>query len=162
MQKRFSRVLAFGTFDLLHLGHIWFLKQAAKLGKELWVVVARDKNVFKLKGYYPTQKESIRLKQIKNLPIVFKARLGQEDFNHRYKLVKSINPQVIVLGYDQHPSIKVAEQELVKHGLEVKVVRIKKGYKTGVYKSTLLKNSNIEIRNTKISDLVLRISDLIQ
>ncbi len=138
--------MAFGTFDLLHPGHLWFLKQAAKLGKELWVVVARDKNVLKLKGHLPIQSEVIRLTQIKNLPIVFKARLGQEDFNHRYKLVKIINPQVIVLGYDQHPSIKVAEQELTKHGLEVKVMRIKKGYKIGVYKSTLLKNNKLNVK----------------
>ncbi len=39
------RVVATGTFDLLHPGHIYYLEESKKLGDELWVIVARDMNV---------------------------------------------------------------------------------------------------------------------
>ena len=43
------KVMATGTFDLLHMGHIYYLKEAKKLGDILSVVVARDSTVRKLK-----------------------------------------------------------------------------------------------------------------
>ena len=39
------RVVATGTFDLLHPGHLYYLEESKKLGDELWVIVARDANV---------------------------------------------------------------------------------------------------------------------
>ena len=40
-----KKVICFGTFDILHLGHVNFFKQAKSLGDELVVVIARDVNV---------------------------------------------------------------------------------------------------------------------
>ncbi len=40
-----KRVVATGTFDILHPGHIYYLEQSRKLGDELTVIVARDANV---------------------------------------------------------------------------------------------------------------------
>ena len=40
--------MATGTFDILHMGHIYYLKEAKKLGDELVIVVARDFTVRKL------------------------------------------------------------------------------------------------------------------
>ena len=39
------RVVATGTFDLLHPGHVFYLEESARLGDELHVIVARDVNV---------------------------------------------------------------------------------------------------------------------
>lgn len=39
------RVVATGTFDILHPGHLWYLEQSAALGDELYVIVARDVNI---------------------------------------------------------------------------------------------------------------------
>jgi len=46
-------VLASGTFDLLHFGHVKYLEEAKKAGgknAELIVIVARDSTVEKRKG----------------------------------------------------------------------------------------------------------------
>ncbi len=39
------RVLATGTFDILHPGHLRYLSEAKALGDELYVIVARDSMV---------------------------------------------------------------------------------------------------------------------
>ncbi|HEY4500387.1 MAG TPA: adenylyltransferase/cytidyltransferase family protein, partial [Candidatus Paceibacterota bacterium] len=45
-----KRVMVFGTFDILHPGHLYFLRAAKKLGDYLIVSLARDVNVRKIKG----------------------------------------------------------------------------------------------------------------
>ena len=49
MKKRKKIVIA-GTFDILHPGHVYFLKEARKHGDSLVVVIARDETVKNLKG----------------------------------------------------------------------------------------------------------------
>ena len=51
--KKKKVVLASGTFDLLHFGHVKYLEEAKKAGgknAELIVIVARDSTVEKRKG----------------------------------------------------------------------------------------------------------------
>ena len=91
-------VMATGTFDLLHLGHIYFLKEAKKLGDKLVVVVATDATVRKLK-HEPVNPEQIRLNLIKELKVVDEAYLGYET--DMYKIVEELKPDIIALGYDQ-------------------------------------------------------------
>ena len=43
-------VLTNGCFDLLHPGHIYFLREAAKLGSQLWIALNGDQSVRALKG----------------------------------------------------------------------------------------------------------------
>ena len=69
------KVMATGTFDLLHLGHIYYLKESKKLGDKLVVVVATEATVKRLK-HEPVNPEDIRLKIIKELKIVDEAYLG--------------------------------------------------------------------------------------
>ena len=79
------KVMATGTFDLLHMGHIYFLKEAKKQGDTLCVVVATDATVRRLK-HEPVNPEEIRLNLIKELTIVDEAYLGYE--NDMYTIVK--------------------------------------------------------------------------
>ena len=58
------KVMATGTFDLLHMGHIYFLKEAKKLGDKLIVIVARDSTVRKMK-HEPVTPQEMRLQLIK-------------------------------------------------------------------------------------------------
>ena len=43
-------VLTNGCFDLLHPGHIYFLREASKLGSQLWIALNADQSVKALKG----------------------------------------------------------------------------------------------------------------
>ena len=121
------KVMATGTFDLLHMGHIYYLKEAKKLGDTLSVVVARDSTVRKLK-HEPVNPEEIRLDLIKEVKVVDEAYLGYED--DMYAIVEEIKPDIIALGYDQIHDENTIKSELKKRNLVAKVVRLSE-YKCG-------------------------------
>jgi FAD synthetase len=95
-----ERVLCCGTFDWLHPGHRSFLEQAARLGDELVVVIARDENVERLKGRRPGQDEETRRAAVAQVPEVKRARLGNRGADF-LRVVEEVAPDVIALGYDQ-------------------------------------------------------------
>ncbi len=117
------RVLATGTFEILHPGHLLYLEEAKKLGDELFVVVARDVNV-KRRKRTPIIPEKQRLKMVSALKVVDKAMLGSEK--DIYEPLYSIKPDIIATGYDQEFDEGELEQELRKRGFNSRVVRIKK------------------------------------
>ncbi len=117
------KVMATGTFDILHMGHIYFLKEAKKLGDKLIVIVACDSTVRKLK-HEPVTPERMRLQIIKELKIVDDAYLGQED--DIYKIVEVIKPDIIALGYDQIHDEEIINQNLKKRNINAKIVRLPK------------------------------------
>ena len=121
------KVMATGTFDLLHMGHIYYLKEAKKLGNTLSVVVARDSTVRKLK-HEPVNPEEIRLDLIKEVKVVDEAYLGYED--DMYAIVEEIKPDIIALGYDQIHDEDTIKSELKKRKLTAKIVRLSE-YKCG-------------------------------
>lgn len=133
-------VMAFGTFDILHPGHEFYLKQANALGDRLVVVVARDENVKKLKGEMPLNDEQKRLAIVKNLNFVNEVVLGDKEM-HKWAVVKRFHPTTIALGYDQWASIPSLRKELAKIGLHPEIVRIK-AFKPEKNKSSLLKKSD--------------------
>lgn len=102
-------VLVFGTFDRLHPGHQFFLDHAAKSG-DLHVVVARDQNVLRIKGHAPDQPEEDRKQAIQKLYPQAQVMLGNpEDF---LEPVRSVQPDLILLGYDQKLPPGVSEKDL--------------------------------------------------
>ena len=115
--------MATGTFDLLHMGHIYYLKEAKKLGNSLAVVVATDATVRKLK-HEPITPQDIRLNLIRELKIVDEAYLGHED--DMYSIVQEIKPHIIALGFDQIHDDATIKKELKKRNLDVQVVRLSK------------------------------------
>ncbi len=129
-------VMAFGTFDLLHPGHLYYLKQAKRFGDKLIVVVARDSTVHKVKKRFPKYDELERLEYIRELPYVDKAVLGYEE--DKYEIIEEINPDIVVLGYDQDAFTKNLQEELKRRGCKAKVIRVG-AYKADRYKSSKLK-----------------------
>jgi FAD synthetase len=117
---RVKRVVATGTFDLLHPGHLYYLHESRAYGDELHVIVARDANVrHKPK---PVNPELQRLRMVSALKPVDHARLG--DPIDMFRPIWEIRPAVITIGYDQHFSEEDLRKELLGRGLEIDVVRI--------------------------------------
>jgi FAD synthetase len=137
-----TKIMVFGTFDLLHKGHLHFFKQARKLAKKpcLIVSVARDKNVRKIKGKKPQLSEKRRLALVKNSKFVDKAVLGALG-DYVGHIIKQ-NPAIIALGYDQKAYTKGLKAILKKSGLIVKIKRLK-AYKPLVYKSSFFKKNKL-------------------
>lgn len=126
--------MAFGSFDILHEGHINYLNQAKKFGK-LVVIVARDSNIMKFKGRKPRNDENQRLRKVKELDFVDEAVLGKENI---FDVLDKFRPDFICLGYDQNTaSEEKINEELKKRNLKAKIVRLNP-YKENVYKSSKL------------------------
>ena len=132
-----KKVMAFGSFDILHEGHKHYLKEATSYGDYLIVVVARDENIIKFKGRKPRIDENHRLNKIKKLDFVDEAVLGDKD--DILKVLDEFKPDVICLGYDQKTINEgKLRLELKKRNLKAEVIRAKP-YKEHVYKSSKLR-----------------------
>jgi len=117
------RVMATGVFDLLHPGHLYFLREARKLGDELWVVVARDQTARRFK-HEPIMSEVSRVQMVEALKPVDRAVLGHQG--NIYDILDEIRPDVIAIGFDQvHDENRIVE-ECRNRGLATKVVRLPK------------------------------------
>ena len=114
------KVLVFGTFDVIHPGHVNFLEQARKRGEYLSAVVARDSTVKKVKDHLPVKKENERLAEIQKIGLVDEAILGNEG-GDPYAVVRQISPDVICLGYDQRTYVDGLQDELDRIGLKTKI-----------------------------------------
>ena len=128
--------MAFGTFDILHPGHLNFLKQAKNYGR-LIVIIARDKTVKQVKGKLPQHSEKQRLEAIKGLKLASEAVLG--SLTDKYAAIKKYKPDLIALGYDQTHFTENLRQEFKKLKLGIKIVRLK-SFKPEKYKTSILKN----------------------
>jgi len=115
-----TRVVATGTFDILHPGHLWYLKESAKLGDELYVIVARDANI-KHKPR-PVVPEEQRLIMVSSLSPVSCARLG--DLEDMYRPIRDIRPDIITLGCNQYFDPDELMRSLEHQGMPTQVIRI--------------------------------------
>lgn len=132
------RVLCFGTFDGLHLGHDAFLRQAAELGDEVWVVLARDVTVVHVKGQLPAINENDRLQALQAHPLVTEAHLGH--FEDKYQVIDEIRPHLILLGYDQQAFTEALESELIRRGHSIEIRRARP-YQADLYKTSKIRPS---------------------
>ncbi len=126
------RAMAFGTFDLLHKGHLHYLSEAAKSGTELIIVIARDARVEKKKGRLPIHNENERLEKVQNAFPKATVMLGDKD-DILAPLRKYI-PDILVFWYDQY----VPEAAIKENFPTMKVVRVW-GFEVETYKSSKLR-----------------------
>ena len=131
-----TRVMVFGSFDLIHAGHIEFLKEAKKQGDELIVVLARDSTIEDVKKHTPKYSEEERKNHMAATGLADKIVFGHHD--DKYRIIEELRPDVICLGYDQTFFTDTLSDELAKRQMHVKIVRLKP-YKEEVYKSSKLK-----------------------
>lgn len=133
-----KRVMAFGTFDHFHAGHESYLKQAKALGDSLFVIIARDKTVARIKGRRPGDPEKKRLAAVKASGLAEKVVLGEHG--DKYDVLRKYKPDVIALGYDQFTFTFRLEKFLIDHKMNTKVIRLNP-YRPKVYKTSLLRDS---------------------
>jgi len=119
-------VLASGTFDLLHFGHVKYLEEAKEAGgknAELIVIVARDSTVKKRKGKKPVMPENQRRSLVESLKVVDEAILGFEDFSID-KVIEKIGPDVIAVGHDQDGIEREVRKAVAEKRFNVQIARI--------------------------------------
>lgn len=139
LQGSEGRVMVFGTFDVVHPGHLSFFRQAKKLGDYLIAVVARDENSRRAKSHWPKNNEKSRVVSIRKVKLVDKAILGSRTYNF-YRTIRTHKPDIIALGYDQKPSIWQLKKDLKRHRINnIETVRLR-SYKPEIFKSSKLKS----------------------
>jgi cytidyltransferase-like protein len=116
-----KKVFVSGCFDILHSGHIAFLKEASEFG-DLYVGLGSDKTISDLKGRNTINSEQERLYMLEELKCVHKVFInrgnGILDFLDDMKALK---PDVFVVNEDGH----TPEKELIckEHGIDYKVLQ---------------------------------------
>lgn len=127
------KVLCAGTFDIFHIGHLYFFQEAKKYGDELIVIVSSD-NITKKNGKKTIHNQKERAEIIKNLRIVDKVIFG--DKKNILESIKKVKPSIVCLGYDQKLPNEI-EKYCEKNKIQIK--RIKKKYNTKKCKSSIIK-----------------------
>jgi len=118
-----------GVFDILHLGHITLLSQAATFSDILVVGINSDSSVKKLKGESrPVNPEAARALLVASLIMVDAVVIFDEETP--LELIKKIMPAVLVKGGDYTLDTIVGAPEVIKAGGEVKIIPIETGYST--------------------------------
>ncbi|WP_114780621.1 adenylyltransferase/cytidyltransferase family protein [Botryobacter ruber] len=116
-----NKVMVTGCFDLLHSGHVAFLKEAATYG-DLHVCIGNDDNIHQLKGRYPVNSQEERRYMIESLACITECRVnkgfGIIDF---MKELDEIQPSVFVVNEDGATPTK--EEICKQRGIEYKVLK---------------------------------------
>lgn len=102
-----KRVLTYGTYDLLHYGHIRLLKRAKELGDYLIVALSTDEfNEIKgKKAYHNYETRKKMLEAIRYVDLV----IPENDWNQKINDVKEYHVDVTVMGGDWEGNPKFEE-----------------------------------------------------
>lgn len=133
-----TRVMIFGTFDMIHEGHESLFSQARALADapHLIVSIARDSVVERVKGMRPRYAEAKRLARVSAHPLVDEAVLGDESGYVAH--IARVMPDIIALGYDQTGEfVDSLERDLAAAGIKVRLVRLR-AHSPHIYKTAKL------------------------
>ena len=118
-----------GCFDILHVGHIRYMQEAAKLGDILIVGLNSDASVKRLKGpERPVNNQDDRAEMLSSLEFVDYVVIFDEDTP--YELIKKIQPDVLVKGGDYNPDNVVGKDIVEARGGELKLLHFVEGKST--------------------------------
>lgn len=130
--ERVKLIMGFGTFDGIHPGHLNYFEQLKTIGEQVIIVVARDKNVLRIKGKSPYFSEAERYNALKEIQIIDQVVLGDPD--HFLKRIHEFKPNALGFGYDQNANL----EKLKKEFPSIKLFRLK-SFEPHQYKSSLLR-----------------------
>jgi glycerol-3-phosphate cytidylyltransferase len=127
-----KRILTYGTFDLLHYGHIRILKRAKELGDYLVVALSTDEfNATKgKKAYHSYETRKKMLEAIRYVDLV----IPENNWEQKLQDVKDYKIDVVVMGDDWAGSDKF---DYLKEYCEVKFLERTPGVSTTMIKNDL-------------------------
>ncbi len=135
-----TRIMVFGTFDMIHEGHEHFFEQARALADDPYLIVSvsRDLNAERVKGARPRRGEKDRLASVAAHPLVDEALLG--DGEGYVEHIRRMHPDVIALGYDQCGEYAdTLTADLARAGISARVVRLL-AHEPARFKTSLLRS----------------------
>lgn len=93
-----KRILTYGTFDLLHIGHVSIIKRAKSLGDKLIVGLSSDEfNSLKgKKAVYSYQERKEILESLEDVDLVIK----EDSWEQKIDDIKKFNIDILVMGDD--------------------------------------------------------------
>lgn len=94
-----KRVITFGTFDIVHVGHINILERAKSLGDYLIVGISSDALNMQKKGRTPVYSESDRVKIISSLRCVDEIFI-EHSLELKGDYIKEHDADLLVMGDD--------------------------------------------------------------
>ncbi len=105
-----KKVVVFGTFDIIHPGHIQVFKFAKNLADQLFIIVARDQNVNK--DFPLIHDENQRARNLKKYSLINQVILG--DKQNPLAFYEQIKPDLVILGYDQYKNVDLLKKLPIK------------------------------------------------
>lgn len=134
-----TRIMIFGTFDMIHKGHESLFMQARSLAKRPYLIVsvARDVSVARIKGAPPRTGEEERRALLAAHPLVDEAILS--DLDGYMPHIRAARPDIIGLGYDQFGEyVDRLEEDLRREGIQAAIVRLA-AFEPETYKTAKLR-----------------------
>jgi D-beta-D-heptose 7-phosphate kinase/D-beta-D-heptose 1-phosphate adenosyltransferase len=127
--QRKTIVFTNGVFDLLHVGHLRYLRQARALGDALVVGINSDRSVRAIKGpSRPVTPEKERAEILAALECVDAVVIFDEETPH--ELIAAIQPDVLVKGADWAEDAIVGRDLVEERGGRVVRVPVEPGHST--------------------------------
>lgn len=129
--KGLKVVFTNGCFDIIHLGHIDYLAEAAGLGNILVIGLNTDNSTRRLKGpTRPINDENSRAMILASFSFVDAVVLFDEETP--YNLIKTVQPDILVKGADYKPEDIVGYDIVMAKGGKVETLEYLKGYSTSL------------------------------
>jgi rfaE bifunctional protein nucleotidyltransferase chain/domain len=131
--KREGKTIVFtnGCFDIIHRGHVTYLKEAKNLGDILIIGLNSDDSVRRLKGESrPVNSQDDRAVVLSALRSVDYVVIFNEDTP--FDLINAIKPDILVKGGDYSPENIVGADIVTANGGKVVVIPLVPGKSTSL------------------------------
>ncbi|MBF9297125.1 glycerol-3-phosphate cytidylyltransferase [Mammaliicoccus sciuri] len=125
-----KRVITYGTYDLLHYGHIELLRRAKEYGDYLVVALSTDEfnKIKNKKSYYNYSQRKMMLESIRFVDLV----IPENDWSQKIDDVKNYEIDTFIMGHDWE-----GEFDFLKEYCEVVYIKRTEGISTTKIKNEL-------------------------
>jgi cytidyltransferase-like protein len=114
-----KKVLLFGSFDIVHPGHMFVIEQAKKFGQP-FVCLALDQTIERVKGRAPHYPLAERQEQLEALGLT----VYPGSTTDKYEVFRKVNPDIILLGHDQDTFVAGLEEVIRNEKFQTEIIRL--------------------------------------